>query len=45
MTDRLRKLEEAYRILIEKGNTFMAGNVAKAIEHEKKNPTADSNHD
>ena len=38
MTDRERKLEECYKLLIEKGNTFMAGNVRKALEEERKNP-------
>ncbi len=42
MSERLKKLEHAHKILIEKGNWFMAGNVMKAIEEEKKNPTAES---
>jgi hypothetical protein len=41
MTDRERKLEECYRILIEKGNTFMASNVRKALEDERKNPRSE----
>lgn len=36
MTDRERKLEELYRVLIAKGNTFMAENVRRAIEEIPK---------
>lgn len=38
---RLEKLEHAYKILIEKGNTFMAENVRKELDYERANPTAE----
>lgn len=40
MTERMKRLEEAYKICMEKGNTFMAGNIKKAMEHERRNAEA-----
>ena len=41
MTDRERRLQEALKICIEKGNTFMAGNIRKALEEERRNPQSE----
>lgn len=36
MTDRMKRLEEALAIAVRVGNRFMAENLRKAIEEEKK---------